>query len=111
MKKSDLQWQFVQCQGLFIQYALMKGYKLTEGRGAVSVAANAADGGHENSCHLHRLAKDWNLFVDGKYITGDHPAWHDLGSYWRSLHPLARWGGDFSNKDYNHISFEWQGVR
>lgn len=108
MSKSDLQWKFVQCQALLVQYALLKGYKLTEGRGYASAAANAADGGHEASAHLHRLAKDYNLFVDDVFITGDHSAWHDLAQYWESLHPLARWGGDWD--DFNHFSFEWGGV-
>jgi len=109
MSKSDLQWEFVQCQAIFIQYALMRGYKLTEERGSVSEAANAADGGHPNSCHLHKLAKDYNLFVTDDYITGDHPAWQDLGTFWQSLHPKARWGGDWG--DFNHISFEWNGIK
>ena len=74
----------------------------------VTPAANAADGGHENSTHLHRLGKDFNLFVDGFYITGEHEAWTDLSQYWLALHPKARWGGDWS--DFNHFSFEWLGI-
>jgi hypothetical protein len=109
MSKSNLQWEFVQCLALFVGYARMQGYKLTLGRGYASPAANAADGGHDQSCHLERLAQDFNLFVDDVYIEGDHPAWQDLGQYWCALHPKARWGGDWS--DFNHVSFEWQGVR
>jgi hypothetical protein len=89
----------------------MRGYKLTQGRGYASPEANEADGGHERSTHLERFGQDLNLFVGGAYITGSHDAWNDLGSYWKSLHPLARWGGDFQNiRDYNHFSFEWQGM-
>ncbi len=119
MTKSDLQWEFLQCQALLIQYARLQGYKLTEGRGYASEAANAADGGHKRSTHLHRLAKDFNLFVEGKLIRGDHPAWQGLGQYWCALHPLARWGGDWDGDgdtepgedDFNHVSFEWQGIK
>ena len=109
MSKSDLQWEFLQALSLFIGYAALKGAKLTMGRGFASEAANAADGGHPESCHLERLAIDLNLFVDGEYITGDHPVWQDLGAHWKTLHPIARWGGDFN--DFNHISFEWNGVK
>jgi hypothetical protein len=109
MKKSDIQWEFVKCQALFVGYAIIRGYKLTEGRGYASAAANAADGGHKRSCHLERLAKDYNLFVGGDWIRGDHAAWRDLGEFWKGLHPRARWGGDWG--DYNHISFEWNRVK
>jgi len=114
-KKSDLQWEFLQCLALLIGYARMNGYKLTMGRGYASPKANEADGGHPNSTHLHRLAIDLNLFVDvdddGKpdWIEDDHPAWTDLGEYWVWLHTEARWGGSWG--DFNHFSFEWQGVK
>ena len=64
--------------------------------------------GHSKSCHKIRLAIDLNLFKDGKYITnGD--GHEDLGKWWKDGHPLARWGGDFTIKDFNHYSFEWGG--
>jgi hypothetical protein len=56
------------------------------------------------SQHTKRLAIDLNLFIDGTYISGDNPVWHDLGTYWKSLNPAHRWGGDFESlKDYNHF--------
>jgi hypothetical protein len=58
--------------------------------------------GHINSFHKKRLAIDLNLFVDGDYITGDHPAWREIGAYWKNLHPENTWGGDFN--DSNHFS-------
>lgn len=62
------------------------------------------------SVHKIRLAVDLNLFVDGKYITdGNHEAYKELGEYWKSLHKLARWGGDFN--DANHFSFEYWGCK
>ena len=109
--KSDLQWLFLQCLAKLIQHNHLLGHKFTMGRGYASEKANAADGGHKNSAHLHRLAIDLNLFVDGEFITGDHPVWHELGAFWLTLHPMARWGGDFSFKDYNHFSFENEGVK
>lgn len=64
--------------------------------------------GHPESTHRSRLAVDFNLFKDGKFLykTEDHKV---LGDYWKTLHPLARWGGDF--RDGNHYSFEYNGVK
>ena len=78
-------------------------------RGYASEAANKADGGHPDSCHLHRLAIDLNLFVDGEFITGSHEAWDVLGEFWESLHLLARNGRGWN--DANHFSFEWNGIK
>lgn len=113
MSKSDLQWEFLQCLCLLVGYAKMKGYKLTMGRGYASAAANEADGGHPQSTHLHRLGQDFNLFLwDGEewvWIKEEDMAWHDLGEHWAWLHELARWGGSWG--DYNHFSFEWNGIK
>ena len=88
MSQSDYQWKFLQCQSLLIGFARMKGWKLTPGRGLVSPEANKAEGGHEESTHLYGLGQDYNLFINGDWI---------------------RWGGDWG--DFNHFSFEWQGVK
>jgi hypothetical protein len=117
VKKSDLQWEFLQCLAKLIEYVNVinddpddHDLKLTMGRGYASKAANAADGGHEKSTHLHRLAMDLNLFVDGELISdSDHPLWTELGEYWEGLHELARNGRLW--KDANHFSFEWDGVK
>ena len=109
MAKSDLQWEFLQRVAVLVQHTELLGHKMTMSRGYASEAANAADGGHPESAHLHRLAIDLNLFVNNEYVTGDHPVWHELGDFWKSLHPEARWGGDW--RDYNHFSFEWNGVK
>jgi len=66
--------------------------------------------GHmKNSLHYLGLAQDINFFIKGKYITTDCPEYQDLGRLWKSLHPLARWGGDFKSKDLNHFSVEHEG--
>lgn len=72
----------------------------------------ASSGHHPRSTHYKRLGCDLNLFVDGDYISRYDEApqvWDDLGDYWESLHEFARWGGRFG--DYNHWSFEHEGVR
>lgn len=59
--------------------------------------------GTRTSVHPLRLAVDINLFHDGKWLQGtaDH---RDFGIFWESLHPLTRWGGNFSKADGNHYS-------
>lgn len=54
------------------------------------------------SFHYKRLAIDFNLFKDGKFLTEteDH---YLLGQYWISMG--GTWGGDFKRKDGNHYSF------
>jgi hypothetical protein len=64
--------------------------------------------GHPNSGHKSRLALDLNLFKDGVFLTDteDHCP---LGEWWKTQHPLARWGGDF--RDGNHYSVEHEGMQ
>ena len=64
-----------------------------------------ARSGHvKGSFHYRRLAADLNLFINGKYQTTTK-AHEKLGTYWKSLHPMCTWGGDFKRKDGNHYSF------
>lgn len=73
--------------------------------------ANAAKGtGISNSLHLIGLAADLNLYVDGVYQTTTE-AHRKIGDKWKSMHPLARWGGDFKKQDGNHYSLEHEGVK
>ena len=62
----------------------------------------------ENSLHYCGLAVDLDAYRGGQYLTAteDYTA---LGDHWKTLHPLARWGGDFTNKDGCHFSFEHEG--
>lgn len=81
-------------------------------RSKAQAEANAASGsGISNSLHLKSLAIDISLFIDGVYQT-ETPAYAALGAKWKSLHPLCRWGGDFTTRpDGNHFSLEHEGVR
>ena len=84
--------------GLLILKAYALGFKVRMGD------VLAKPGTHkENSNHYIKLAADLNLFLNNKYLdkTEDHK---QLGDYWKSLHHLCRWGGDFSNPDGNHYS-------
>lgn len=90
------QSEFVRMIGLLIQYATQQGYELTFG-----------DAYRDNRCahwtprtfHAKRLAVDFNLFKDGRYLTEteDH---RFLGEFWESIG--GSWGGRWD--DGNHYS-------
>jgi hypothetical protein len=106
-----------------------KGWKLREGEGRILILGADGKTGRRarivgtdkivfvqdlvhlpNGAHPNGLGKDWQLFVDGEYITsGDHPVWQEIGPRWESMNTLCRWGGRF--RDGNHISLEHGGMR
>lgn len=103
------QRRFTKMVGKLIDFAYANGYELTFGdayrdprvHGAVGVKGSYSSA---NSVHKDRLAVDFNLFKDGKYLTSteDHKK---LGLYWESIG--GTWGGRFN--DGNHYSLEHQG--
>ncbi len=57
--------------------------------------------GYFKSRHKQRLATDFNLFKDGKYLTATED-YTSLGEFWESLGGI--WGGRFkTNPDGNHF--------
>lgn len=80
-------------------------------RTQVQANANVVSGaGIARSLHLIGLAADLNLYINGVYqITSE--AHRPIGEKWKTMHPLARWGGDFSRPDGNHYSLENDGVK
>lgn len=114
MTLGEKQRLFAKNIGLLIAWCYVNGYELTFGealRTQAQADANAKSGsGISNSLHLLRLALDVNLFINGVYQT-ESAAYKPLGDYWKSLHPLNRWGGDFMNRpDGNHFSITHNGV-
>lgn len=117
---AERQWLFAKCLGLLISYAYDHGCKLTVGDSyrdpAYHPLARVASGAL--SAHAQKLAADLNLFVNDVYITGPHPMWQALGSFWQNLDPLCRWGGDWNGDgqtergedDLNHFSIIYHGV-
>lgn len=92
-------------------------------RTAAEAKANARKGsGIANSLHTLGLAADVLLYKDidddGRpdYLTQSE-AYAELGRFWKTLHPLCRWGGDFRDSkgrpkpDGNHFSMEHNGVK
>ncbi len=113
MTLREKQSLFVRLVAQLIEFAYHSGYELTFGeayRSPEEAARLAKLGGIaiKDSNHIIKLAIDFNLFQHGVYLdkTEDHKL---LGEYWKTLHPLCRWGGDFH--DGNHYSLEHNGVK
>lgn len=113
MTLGEKQQLFTVMIGNLINWAEEKGYRLTFGeayRTPEQAALNAKKGsGISNSLHTQRLAVDFNLFINGQYMTRTED-YRPLGEYWESIG--GSWGGRFkSNPDGNHFSLEHNGVR
>ncbi|MEQ5318017.1 M15 family metallopeptidase [Providencia vermicola] len=110
MSMVDKQNRFTGMVAKLIIFAQENGYQLTFGeafRTKEQAALNEKAGkGISKSLHTERLAVDFNLFKDGKWLTAssDHKP---LGEYWESIG--GSWGGRFN--DGNHYSLEHNGVR
>lgn len=97
-----------------IIWAYANGYEVTFAeayRTPEQAALNAQKGsGILWTLHTQRLAIDLNLFKDGIYLakTADYKP---LGDYWKTLHPLACWGGDFTKPDGDHFSLMFGGIK
>lgn len=78
---------------------------------AEAVLNNGKANGIRLTEHGNKLALDLDLFINGEYQATSE-AHRPLGEHWKTLHPLARWGGDFQPRpDGNHYSFEYNGVK
>ena len=106
------QSRFTRYVGLLIEFAYQNGYELTHGDGFRDPRVFGTIGerkgyGHPKSAHKNRLAQDFNLFKDGKWLQ-DTESFRPLGEYWESLAADCKWGGDF--EDGNHFSLEHNGI-
>lgn len=109
----NLQVQFARLVPRLLDWAFANGYEVTGDewwRSPAEAAINATTGaGIANSLHPLKLAIDLNLFKD-VILLDSVEEYRPLGNYWKSLHPLARWGGDFQRPDADHFSLTFQGV-
>lgn len=92
-----------------INFAYERGYELTLGDAYRDPRVFGPVGTRKyyssaNSLHKERLAIDFNLFKDGKFLTRteDHK---ELGEFWEAIG--GTWGGRFN--DGNHYSLEHNG--
>lgn len=111
MTLREKQSKFVWMVAELIQFAKTNGYELTIGDAYRDPRVHGAVGekkayGRANSLHKLRLAVDFNLFKDGKFLTTseDHKP---LGEFWESIG--GTWGGRFN--DGNHYSLEHNGMK
>lgn len=102
MKLGEKQEIFALNYALLIVFAYSHGYRIRLGD------VWAREGHKKNSNHYLKIAGDLNLFKDKKFLTSTK-SHAQLGAFWKSLHPLNRWGGDFSDPDGNHYSMEHNG--
>ncbi|MGL5529087.1 MAG: M15 family metallopeptidase [Plesiomonas shigelloides] len=105
------QRRFTRMLAELITFAYANGYELTVGDAYRDPRLHGDMGvkkgyGHASSNHKQRLAIDFNLFKDGKFLTSteDH---RPLGEFWESIG--GSWGGRFN--DGNHYSIEHNGVK
>ncbi len=100
-----------------ISWAYSKGYELTFGeayrtREQQEIYVKSGRSKTMRSKHLKRLAVDFNLFIDGRYVR-DPERYRPLGEEWERLG--GRWGGRFGLKpeeydkkvgwDANHFEY------
>lgn len=111
MTLGQLQREFPLMIAKLIVFAYEHGYELTFGDAFRDPRLHGELGEKKgysaaNSNHKIRLAVDFNLFKDGKFLTSteDHKK---LGEFWESIG--GSWGGRFSSPDGNHYSVEWRG--
>lgn len=113
MTLRELQSLFVQLVADLIDWSFAHGYELTFSeayRSPQEAAINASTGaGIANSLHCMRLAIDLNLFKDGVLLESVAD-YRPLGDFWKTLNPLARWGGDFKRPDSDHFSLTFGGI-
>lgn len=86
------------------------GYEVTFGE-TVRSPEEAKRQGRKSRLHGCRLAIDFNLFKDGKWLT-ETEDFRQAGEYWESLSTpdcKCSWGGDFN--DGNHFSIRHGGMR
>lgn len=112
MPIGTLQRRFTLLIGQLICWAYENGYELTGGEWARTKEQQAlyvkqGKSKTMSSRHLQRLAMDFNLFQDGKYLQRTEE-YRPLGDYWKSLDPRCIWGGDWKSfPDGNHFEM-WE---
>ncbi len=106
------QVDFTRCVGHFVVWCFRNNYDVIGAelyRTKEQAELYAASGrGIINSAHRLKLAIDLFRVVRG-VVSWDLERYEPLGEQWKKMHPDARWGGDFKNRDCVHFSFEHQG--
>lgn len=107
---SQKQRRFTRMVGALIQWADLQGFELTFGevwRTDAQQALYRTEGKSKavRSRHQDRLAVDFNLFKNGRYMSSSS-AYAPLGEFWKSLDSGCVWGGDWEQlQDGNHFEY------
>jgi hypothetical protein len=101
MSLSDDQAEFLLDACRLIQYATERGWTVTGGelyrtQDQQEIYFKAGKTKTMQSNHMRRLAIDLNFLRNGQPVW-DKVALAELGSFWESLHPKNRWGGNFKS--------------
>lgn len=114
MSLNQKQVEFTACLGRLLAWCEQHGYEMILAevfRPPEQAALMAKTGkGIKNSNHRKKLAADMFRMMSGK-ITWNPDDYAPVGKKWKSMHKLARWGGDFKGRDAVHFSFEHNGVK
>jgi hypothetical protein len=108
MTLGEKQRLFTHLQAKLVIWAYEQGYELTDGDAYRDPRLHGEHGeqkgyGSAYSRHKQRLARDYNLFINGVYQETTE-AWAEIGEHWENMNELCTWGGRF--EDGNHLSFE-----
>lgn len=114
MTLNEKQVEFTATLGKFLVWCAKQGYlvilaEVFRTREQAEIYAKAKKG-IKNSVHTKKLAADMFRYLNGT-VTWKHEDYAAMGKKWKSMHPLARWGGDFKGRDAVHFSFEHKGVK
>ena len=101
----EKQSRFVLMVALLIGFADLRGYELTFGD---AYRDPRVKHGHPHSLHRSRLAVDFNVFKEGKYVGGAAEEYEELGVFWEALG--GTWGGRFDPIDGPHFSLAHNGM-
>jgi hypothetical protein len=101
MSLSKEQAEFLLHACKLIEYATAQGFMVTGGELArtpeqQAIYVKTGRSKTLNSIHLKRCAIDLNFFKGGAIIW-DKETLAPLGTFWESLHPKNRWGGNFKS--------------
>jgi len=101
MSLSDEQSKFLLDACKLIEYATALGWTVTAGelyRTQAQQEIYFKEGKTKTmqSNHMRRLAIDLNFLKNGQPVW-DKAALQEIGSFWESMNPLNRWGGNFKS--------------
>jgi len=114
MTLNEKQVEFTATLGKFLVWCARNGYDVILAevqRTPEQAAIYAAQGkGIKNSIHTKKLGADMFRYLNGT-VTWNNADYAKMGAKWKTMHELARWGGDFKGRDSVHFSFEHKGVK